>query len=332
MGGLKKKMPIVHVTFLVSCIAIAGLPPLAGFFSKDAILAETLAFHPETKALADYYQDNHRREAIGQLRSVQKTKPGEPLNATDAEVASAQAKVRQQYIASVEKLAIWRKVAFALGLLSALLTAFYMFRLYFLTFGGEYRGDHQTYEHAHDAPWPMAVPLLILGALSIVAGWLGTPFAHGNYNFFFKWLDPVLARGKMLVTGHLEPVAEYTLMAISVAVAATGVAIAWAFYKNGPSPVAANLANTLRPVYNTLYNKYYVDELYHLIVVRPLRGISHLAFQLIDRAAIDLAMVRGPGYALFGLGQVGRLLQNGEVQVYLISVVVGVSALAWFLV
>ena len=339
MGGLKAKMPVVHLTFLISCIAIAGIPPFAAFFSKDAILAETVGFHPDAKRLVAYFDQDapqdpslFQRQAVLQLRKDRNIAPEATLEATEAELAVARQKARDNYVASVEGLAIWRKVALALGLLSALMTAFYMFRLYFLTFAGKFRGDHHTLEHAHDAPWPMAAPLAILAFLSIVAGWLGTPFAHGNFNVFFNWLKPVTSRGGEFVGGHLSPMLEYGLMGVSFVVALTGVGLAWHFYKDGPSEITAGLAARLRPVYNALYHKYWVDEIYDRIVVQPLRGISQLAFHLVDRLAIDLAMVRGPGYALLGVAQVGRLLQNGEVQSYLVGVVVGVAVLAWYLV
>ena len=94
-----------------------------------------------------------------------------------------------------------RSVCGALGLFGALMTAFYMFRLYFLTFEGEYRGDHHTWDHAHDAPWMMGLPLAILGLLSVVSGWIGMPFAHGRWNVWDHWLHPVLERGHELVEG-----------------------------------------------------------------------------------------------------------------------------------
>ena len=326
MGGLKKKMPLVNATFLISCIAIAGLPPLAGFFSKDAILAETVALKPDAEKLAAYYEGGFKRQAFAEAGAA----GGEAADM--AKVAAAEQGIKKHYIESVEHLGIWRKVAFALGLCAALMTAFYMFRLYFLTFTGEYRGDHHTWDHAHDAPWPMGSALAILAALSVVGGWVGMPFAHGHYNFFYHWLEPVLARGKELVEGELAPSVEYGLMGLSVLVASIGVFIAWQLYGRGVSEVPARIATTFRPVYNALLNKYYVDEFYHAVVITPLRAVSRALFQVVDRVLVDLAMVRGPGYALVGLSHLGRLAQTGEVQAYLIGTVVGVAALAWYLI
>jgi len=326
MGGLKAKMPLVNITFLISCVAIAGLPPLAGFFSKDAILAETVALKPEAEKLAGYYEGGFKRQAYAQAGVA-------GAEAADiAKVAAAEQGIRKQYIESVEHLGMWRKVAFALGLCAALMTAFYMFRLYFMTFTGAYRGDHHTWDHAHDAPWPMGSALAILAALSVVGGWVGMPFAHGHYNFFYHWLDPVLARGKELIEGELTPSVEYSLMGLSFVVASIGVFIAWQMYGRGVSEAPARIAAGMRPVYNALLNKYYVDEFYHAVVITPLRAVSRALFQVVDRVLVDLAMVRGPGYVLVGLSHLGRLAQTGEVQAYLIGTVVGVAALAWYLI
>ncbi len=332
MGGLKKKLPVIHATFLVSCIAIAGLPPLAGFFSKDAILVETLAMHPQTDKLEKYYAPGFAREAETRV-ATEALKAGKPLAAIDrAEIGKRTAQIQADYKASVEKLGIWRKVAFALALLAALMTAFYMFRLYFMTFAGEYRGDHHTFDHAHDAPWPMATPLIVLGVLSVVAGWLGTPFNHGHWNLFFHWLDPVLARGGELVSGHPSAALEYGLMGVSVAVAALGVGLAWSMYGHGPTEKPAQLAQSAAPLYNALLNKYWVDEFYFAVIVRPLRWVAQLLFQLVDRLLVDGVMVRLPGLALLGISKAGGLLQNGETQAYLAAIVAGAAVLAWYLI
>ncbi len=332
MGGLANKLPVIRMTFLVSCIAIAGLPPLAGFFSKDAILAETVAFHPDLDKLEKYYGPGFQRQAETQAVGAAIRAGKSPGDVDRAEVTKKAAEIKTEWRASIERLAVARKIAFALGLLAALMTAFYMFRLYFMTFSGSYRGDHHTFDHAHDAPWPMGVPLQILAVLSVCAGWLGTPFNHGHWNKFNQWLDPVLVRGKELVTGHLEPAVEYGLMGLSVAVAATGVALAWSLYKAGPTEKTEQMAQTLRPVYNTLLNKYWVDEAFHAVIVLPLRWISQFLFQLVDRLLVDGLMVRGPGMVLLGLSHLGRLVQTGEVQTYLVGVAAGLAALTWYLI
>ena len=332
MGGLAKKLPVIRMTFLISCIAIAGLPPLAGFFSKDAILVETVAFAPAIEKLQTYYGPGFQRQAetmaLGDAIRAGKT----AADVDRLRITEKAGDLQKQWRTSVESLAPWRKVAFAMGLLAALMTAFYMFRLYFLTFSGTYRGDPHAFDHAHDAPWPMALPLQILAVLSVCAGWLGTPFNHGHWNKFYQWLDPVLERGKYLVNGHLDVKTEYALMALSTVVAATGVALAWSLYKAGPSEKMANLAQSVRPVYQMLLNKYWLDEAFHALIVLPLRGIAQFLFQLVDRLLIDGLMVRAPGMVLIGLSHVGRMVQTGEVQTYLLGVALGVAALAWYLI
>lgn len=334
MGGLKKKLPVVHATFLVSCIAIAGLPPLAGFFSKDAILAETLGFHPEEKKLESYFERGFERTAIARIRLESAAKvAGTDVPAPTEEALKAKTEsVKKEFIESTQKLGMWRKIAFGLGLLAAFMTAFYMFRLYFLTFTGAYRGDHHTWDHAHDSPWPMGVPLMVLGFLSVVSGWLGTPFAHGHYNWFFHWLDPVIERGREFVGGHLTPALEYGLMGVSTLVAAAGVGLAYTFYKAGPSAQAAGIATSAAPIYNALQNKYWVDEFYFAAVVTPLRQVSKLVFQIIDRKLVDGLMVHGPAFVLNIVSRTARLLQTGEVQAYMVGVVAGLAALAWYLI
>jgi NADH-quinone oxidoreductase subunit L len=319
MGGLKAKMPVVRWTFLLSCVAIAGLPPLAGFFSKDAILAETVALEPNAELLGKYYQPAIEKQAAAQASG-------------EAAIKAKEAELHKALTERIHKTLPWRKVAFALGLFGALMTAFYMFRLYFLTFEGEYRGDHHTWEHAHDAPWMMAVPLGLLGLLAVVSGWVGMPFAHGKWNVWDHWLHPVLARGHELVEGHLTPTVEYSLMGLSVAVAAAGVATAYTFYKDGPSAQAARIAEGVPGLYRALMDKYRVDEFYHLVVVRPLRGIATGLFHVVDRVLVDLLAVQGPGYTLLGISNLGRLLQNGDVQTYVGGIVLGVAALAWYLI
>jgi len=332
MGGLRRKLPVIRWTFLISCYAIAGLPAASGFFSKDAILAETIAMHPDASRLEAYHAPGFQNQAAQELR-VEAAQKGQPTARVDAaQVTRRTGELKAAYKASVEGLAVWRKIAFALCLCAAFMTAFYMFRLYFLTFSGEYRGDHHSWDHAHDAPWPMGLPLVLLAGLSVCAGWIGTPFSHGHYNVFDHWLHPVVERGKQFVSGHLETSAEFALMGASIVVASAGWALAYKLYGQGQSDVPARLAATLRPLYNTLLHKYWLDELYDLVIVRKLRLLAQILFQLVDRLIVDGIMVRGPGLALLGLSQLGRLAHSGEVQTSLVGVAVGLAALAWYLI
>src|SRR6185436_5054080 len=181
--------------------AIAGIPPLAGFFSKDEILWQAFSSPYGGRGL-------------------------------------------------------W-----AVGLLVAFLTAFYMFRQVFMVFYGECRADHETQHHIHESPSTMTLPLWILAGGSVVAGWLWVPHL---FLPFEHWLEPVMGHP----AGHGEVGTELTLMLVSVVVAALGIGLAYVMYYRGAfSPdTFANAAGGLP--YRLIYNKYYVDEIYELIFVR----------------------------------------------------------------
>ena len=336
MGGLKAKMPIIRWTFLISCIAIAGLPPLSGFFSKDAILTEALYLRPNIDKLTRYYEPSLKRKARAQVVAQAREKkenPGEALG-DPSRIEAAEKAVHAEFVAGIERTHIWHVVAFIMGLLGAAMTAFYMFRLYFLTFHGTYRGDPHVLAHAHDAPWPMAVALTVLAGLAAVVGLLGLPFAHNHYNWFHHWLEPVVGRGAEFVglsvelgIGH-----ELAMMAISVAVAASGVWWAYKQYKGGPILDISGWSDLKKNAHAMLMDKYRIDELYDAAIIGPLRAGSRTLFGVIDRLAIDVVMVRGPGYVLLGLGELGRRLHNGQVQAYLVGVVIGLAGLALYLV
>ncbi len=333
MGGLKSKLKIVRWTFLLSCLAIAGFPLTSGFFSKDAILAETLAGKPKVEELANYYEKGFRRHAQIEL-SNEAAAAGDGAAAllTGKALDKRTEELRSEFIASVSGLEFWHTVAFVLGLIGAFMTAFYMFRLYFITFHGEYRGDKHTWDHAHDADWKMGTALTVLAFFAIVAGLFGLPYGHNEYNLFFKWLDPSLARGEHFVDIHLTTGLELGLQALSAGVGIAGIGLAYSLYKDGPGEKAAAMKARFEAIHRALTNKYWVDELYDFIVIKPLRATSQVLFALIDRLAIDMAMVRGPGYVLMAMGELGRRLQTGEVQSYLIGIVLGLAGLAFYLV
>ena len=255
MGGLKKYMPRTHWTMLIATIAIAGIPPLAGFFSKDEILAGAWAY----------------------------SKP------------------------------IW-----ILGAVAAGFTAFYMFRLYFMTFQGHYRGAevegieesepahgghnlipdqrhldqgdehsdkaHGHHEHAHaphESPWSMTGVLAILAALSVIGGFIGVPAVLGGSHptTFQRWLSPVLLPlGEHHFHFHEgEAASEYLLMAISVLIALTGIFLAWRFYaKDEQWTTPRRLAERFAPIHRLLVNKYYVDELYNATAIRLTLALSYI--------------------------------------------------------
>ncbi|MCC6588141.1 MAG: NADH-quinone oxidoreductase subunit L [Bryobacterales bacterium] len=211
MGGLKNKIPITHWTMFIGSLAIAGVPGLAGFFSKDEILWE------------------------------------------------------------VWQAPLGSHAVYVVGITTALMTAFYMWRLMYLTFYGEPRMSEEVAHHVHESPKTMTVPLIMLALGSIAAGWIHKPFEH--------WLELPMAEG------HGDHTTEYLLMGLSIAIAFGGIFLASRFYK----------AKVGGPLYTTLLNKWYVDEIYDFLFVRGLvLGGGKLLFG-IDRRVVD-GGVNGAGW------------------------------------
>jgi NADH-quinone oxidoreductase subunit L len=258
MGGLKKHLPLTYPTFLVGAIAIAGVPFLSGFFSKDAILTHAFA--------------------------------------------------QRQYF-------VW-----ALGIMGAVLTAFYIFRLIFLTFFGEERLEPHARQHLHESPKIMTVPLVLLAFFSVVAGYIGLPVVFGRKaNVFTRFLEPVLRPGS---EAHLSLGTEWMLILISAAVALCGIYVAYVFYLRSPR-TPHRLVASFPQVYKLLYNKYYVDELYDAAFVRPAVKGSEAVYDNFDLGVID-GTVNGTAKAT---GLVGRLLsffQSGLVKDYALVLLLGI--------
>src|ERR1700738_1387868 len=232
MGGLSKKIKWTYMTMVTATLAIAGFPPLAGFFSKDAIL----------------------------LNAFQSENGGHFL--------------------------------YAVGLFTALLTSFYMFRLIFLTFFGKQRYD-EHHVHVHESPNSMLVPLMILAVLSIVGGWLAAPAFLGSPDYFAKFLEPVFAAPGGSEAGTAEAVAhalETPLAIVAVITALAGLFAAyWLYVKQPGKP--DKLAKSFGGVYQTLLHKYYVDEFYNAVVVQPLMWLSTNVFwKTVDVSIIDGAV------------------------------------------
>ncbi len=264
MGGLKKYMPVTYATMLLASLSISGIPPFAGFFSKDEIL--WVAY-----------------------------------NGGDV-----------------------GKIVWALGTLAAVLTAFYSFRLIYLTFHGEFRGTEEQRHHLHESPGTMTVPLIILGIGAVAAGWIGIPpiissiIGVENANWFAEFMKPVL--------GHPEIEAPHSteamVMTFSVAIAVVGIAVAWLFYiKRREMPV--NLARRYGLVYKLLYNKYYVDEIYNLIVVRPTMLFSRYVLVGLTDGVIIEGIVNGVPALINWFGAKVRRIQNGLLQGYGTMMAVG---------
>src|SRR6202023_426790 len=224
MGGLSKKIPRTYMTMLTATLAIAGFPPLAGFFSKDSIL------------LSAFLSEHGGR------------------------------------------------VLYAFGLLTALLTSFYMFRLIFLTFHGKPRYDEKKV-HVHESPKSMLVPLMILAVLSLVGGWVAAPAFWGAPDYFAKFLEPVFAQGGVGNAEAAEATAhalETPLATVAVITALLGFAIAFLLYLRRPGQ-PEQLAKSMRGLYSLLLHKYYVDETYAALIVKPLLWIStNVLWQTVD--------------------------------------------------
>jgi NADH-quinone oxidoreductase subunit L len=275
MGGLKKHMPSTYWTFVIGALAIAGIPPLAGFFSKDEIL--------------------HAAAADGQ----------------------------------------W--ILWAVGLLTAGLTAFYMFRAVFLTFHGKFRGTHEQEHHLHESPPVMTVPLWILAVGAVTAGWVGIPklLSFGrDLNWFHHLLEPVIAVPQGLEAGEhtVGEGMEILLVVIAVAVAAAGILLARSFYGGDKGTATGRQWAARFPgVHRVLENKYYVDELYDRIIVRPLAALSAFFWKVVDTFVIDGA-VRAGAFLTELTGDVGRFSTTGNVRNYALYFFLGVIALlGWLL-
>ncbi|MFY9822866.1 MAG: NADH-quinone oxidoreductase subunit L [Thermoanaerobaculia bacterium] len=271
MGGLKKTMPSTFRTYVIGALAIAGIPPLAGFFSKDEIL--------------------HAAAANGQ----------------------------------------W--VLWAVGLITAGLTAFYMFRSVYLTFYGEFRGTHEQQHHLHESPAVMTIPLWILAAGAVVAGFVGVPKVLGGVDRFHRWLEPVLYHPTGLETAEHEMAAglEWALILIAVAVAAAGVFAAWRTY-GGETGLAKGeaWAERLPVLHRVLVHKYYVDEIYDALIVKPLAGLSWFFWKAVDTFLIDGTINAGAA-ATELTGEFGRLTTTGNVRTYALYFFLGVILLGWWI-
>ncbi len=309
MGGLRRRLPVTFATFALGTLAIGGIFPFAGFFSKDEILWK--AFRGDG---------------------------GSPL--------------------------LW-----GVGFLAAGLTAFYMARLFTLTFLGENRASDHVRHHIHESPRTMTVPLVVLAALSVAGGWIGWPHFLGGSNRFERWLEPVFHASAEAAPGHGagllraveggaagetaaalaagahaahdaaagaghggETALEFALAGASLAWAALGLALGWWVYGR-----RASLADAWRRVgggvpYRVLANKYYVDELYDAALIRPGHAFSRrVLWRWVDVGLIDGILVNGTAVAVAITGAVLRLFQNGLVRFYAWAFAAGAAAFVVYL-
>jgi NADH-quinone oxidoreductase subunit L len=275
MGGLRTRMPWTWATFLVGVLAIAGVPPLSGFFSKDEILL-----------------------AANQAHDI----PGHEW--------------------------LW-----AIGVLTAGLTAFYMFRLYYLVFTGESRADHHTRDHVHESGGWIVAPLVVLAVLSFVGGAFGLPDAYGELagvpqsNSLHYFLQPVAASP----VHHVDASTEFGLAFTTTLVGFAGIALATLLYF-WRRELPARIAASIRPLYELVRDKYRIDELYDAVIVRPLVAFSRVVLARgVDQGLIDGIGVNGVARAIRATADDAlKYLQTGFAQSYLFAMLLGGALLiAW---
>lgn len=257
MGGLRDKMPATFRTFAIGAAALAGTPLLSGFFSKDAILAATMAHNP---------------------------------------------------------------ILYIIGIFTALLTAFYSARAVIVPFFGKPRDKH-LYDHAHESPALMTIPLWILAGFSVIAGFINLPYLVTLEH----WLEPAL--------GHHEAPAlmiELAAFLLSILAWAAGVVLAYGLYYANEA-WAKRLVEPFKPLQPLVEHKWYIDEIYMTVIINPLREVANWFAKTVDKWGID-GIVNGVGKVSLQLGEQVRYLQNGAVPTYALSIFIGVTVVVAYFV
>ncbi|MFH0766105.1 MAG: NADH-quinone oxidoreductase subunit L [Calditrichota bacterium] len=270
MGGLRRHLPTTYWTFAVACFAIAGIPPLSGFFSKDEIIWQA-------------FSSGHG--AVG-----------------------------------------------VIAVIAAALTAFYMFRLLYMTFHGDWRGRRDQESHLHESPRAMTTPLAILGVLSIIGGWIMIPQVLGGGAWFENFLEPSFKVAQELAAEHGggSHQMEYLVMALSIVIAIGGILWARAWYIQNPT-APQRLAKRYKPAYQTLLNKYYVDEIYNWTFVQTTIAMGEGMWKWFDVPVVD-GLVNGIAKAMEGLGSVLRRIQTGLVSNYALFMAMGIVIVVGWMV
>lgn len=221
-----------------------------------------------------------------------------------------------------------------LGALTAVLTAFYMFRLVSLTFFGKERFSHDKY-HPHESPKLMTIPLIVLGILSVIGGWIGIPeiFSGEHGNVFHTWLAPVFkdAELKLAYYGSHSHTEELMLMGISVAAALIGIYAAYKIYTQRME-IADKVAEKFKGIYSVLYNKYYVDEFYEATVIQPIQKSSEKFLWKIADAKIIDGLVNGVAAIINSLSGVVKKMQTGVAQFYALIMMTGIAAVLFWII
>jgi len=208
-----------------------------------------------------------------------------------------------------------------IGLITAGMTAFYMFRLCFMAFFGRFRGDHEVFHHAHESPPIMTIPMIVLAVLSVIGGYVGIPHVLGGHNYFHEFLSPVFKIYENLPHGEGSEKLELLLMALSVAVALFGIFLAFNLYLRNPE-LPKKLSEKWAKAYKILWNKYYVDEIYGFIFVEGSKGFGRILWHNFDEAVIDRT-VNWIGSLMKVMGAGLRLFQTGFVRDYIVGILVG---------
>jgi NADH-quinone oxidoreductase subunit L len=252
MGGIKSKTPVTWITMLIGALAISGIPPFSGFFSKDGILSVAMEASP---------------------------------------------------------------LFWMLGFAVSMLTAFYMFRLIYLVFYGPYRGKGNTWEKIHESPRVMTVPLVVLAFLSLTGGMMNIPAIFGGR----QWLSGYT--GLQQLYPMSAPAMEWIAMIFTV-VAITGVIVLAVrlYYRRAAEPSGLEDTN---PLLRLLSRKYYIDEIYTGLIIKPVTWISDKFYSVVELKIVD-AVVEGVGTVVSALSRIFRLLQSGSVSFYLMFMVLGI--------
>ncbi len=218
------------------------------------------------------------------------------------------------------------KLAWALGTLAAFFTSFYMFRLFFLTFFGKFRGTHEQEHHVHESPKTMTVPLIILAALATIGGFIGLPHVIGH-NWFGAWLHPIMPEVAGTLEIHIPAGSEWLVMAISTIVAIAGLLLAMRLYKDRELAADESFERRSPGLAHAIENKYYVDELYGATVVGPLEMTSRFLWKVIDGIIDGIAALLG--FFVRGFGDLLRFFQTGNVRNYALMFFLGVIVFLW---
>jgi NADH-quinone oxidoreductase subunit L len=223
-------------------------------------------------------------------------------------------------------------VFWILGAVTAALTAFYMFRLIFLTFFGRPRYDGRTAERVHESPRTMLFALVCLAVLSVAGGWIGIPESLGGGNQFEHFLHPVFAQGEELAKGthHHAHSTEYLLLLLTILLAGVSIYFAYLLYVKRPE-LATSLKQRLSGVHKLIYNKYYVDEIYDAFIIRPIVNLSLFLWRFVDVILID-GFLNGLAGMVKSASSSGRVIQTGYIRNYALLFLGGaIVVLAYFI-